>query len=377
VPNREKALLGWLLSSGILSREHWALHHNYNAFRGKYGPLYTEVTGYGVSLLLNCFRWSQNPLFLEYAQKLAGFIHSSKVALNETESAFRYGYEPQTRLWSGRAYSFDTAICISSLLDLSKKAESSELTTDALEAGNWLTKSMQNKDGSFKACIETPSRSYPEIPGWFGGKGCLHAKVAISLYKLHELSRNHLFMDSFHSSLKWVLSKQEPSGGILAREGLSYIFTHSHCYASEALAFGYGKTGEKRYLSAFRKSVGWLLRNQNKDGSYYQSYGIRVPVLWKRLDATAQACRLFLLMHMIEHDKSYIIAAEKAAEFLMGNQSMNSDNASVHGGLCSKLLLFFRWPELNSWTNLFAVHALHLLARLDEYDLARAIRELF
>jgi uncharacterized protein YyaL (SSP411 family) len=377
ISERKELIFNWLLRSGILDRRHWALYHSYNTFRRRYGILYTEVTGYGISLFLDYFDWSGDPLYLKYAQKLTRFIHDSKTTLGKDRSCFRFGCNPLTGLWDRRAYSFDTAICISSLVELNKRVSMPRLRRDAIESGHWLVETMQNQDGSFKACIDTISGRSVDIPGWFGDRGCLHAKIAMSLHKLYGHSGNKSFIDGFKLSLKWLQSMQGPSGGILASESESYVFTHSHCYASEALAFAYGKTGEERYLTSFRKSVDWLLKYQNKDGSYYQSYGSPVPILWKRVDATAQACRLFLLMYLIEHDGTYLSAAGKAAKFLLASQSMKSSDISIRGGLYSRTIFSFRWPELNSWTNLFAIHALRLLGRVEEYDFKRAVGELF
>jgi hypothetical protein len=367
----------WLLDSGILDRTHWAIHHSYDALHKTYRPLYTEATAYGIALFLNYSTWSRNNQFLDYAKKLARFVHSSKIRLDDANSAFRFGYDTSTNSWSSKAYSFDTAICISSLLDLSKRTESPELILDATESGYWLVKKMQNKDGSFRAGIDTSSKSFIHVRSWFGDRGCLHGKIIMCLSKLYNYSQNSTFSDSLHSCLKWLLMMQKPSGGITNGQGKSYVFTHSHCYASEALAFAYERLGNEAYLKGLRMSVDWLVKRQNKDGSYYESYGLVVPVVWKRVEATAQACRLLSLMYLIEPKQVYLLAAEKAAKFLLKSQMVNSRNNAIRGGLCSKLLFSLKYPELNSWANLFAIHSLHILQRLKEYNFAEAINELF
>jgi hypothetical protein len=376
--DREKMISEWLLGSGILNRNYWAFHHSYNAFRKTYGPLYTEVTGYGLSLFLNLLNWSKDfNLPKDYAPRLAEFIHSSKTRIGEDKSAFRFGYYLSAEIWDRQAYSFDTGMCISAMLDLNRLNSRTSLAQDAVECGIWLTKDMQNGDGSFKTCMDTKSRQYVGIQSWFGDRGCLHGKIAISLCKLYEHTGDRVFNDSFNRSLKWLLSMQRPSGGFLARQGEDYVFTHSHCYASEALAFAYWKTEQKEYLNGFRRSVGWLVQHQNRDGSYNQSYGLRIPNAWKRVDATAQACRLLVLMHLIEPHEAYVSAAHKAADFMVSSLIAKTRDKGASRGLCSKLFLFLRWPELTSWTNMFAVHALHLLRKIEAYDFTEAVRELF
>jgi uncharacterized protein YyaL (SSP411 family) len=367
----------WLLRSGILNRNYWALHYGYNLLRKKYTPLYTEATGYGVKWLLNCANYSGNAALLDYAKKLGHFIHSSKISLNSERAALRSGYRHAAGCWDSYAYSFDTAICISSLIDLGKSTKSKEFLEDALQCGYWLVQEAQNSDGSFKACIDVNSRRFLKLTNWFGDRSCLHAKIAMSLYSLYECTRDQLFIDAFESLLDWLLSVQQPSGGVFAREGVSYVFTHSHCYALEALAFAYEKTKEEKYLAALKKGIDWLAKRQDKDGGFFDFYGLARPIPWKRIDATAQACRLFIGMHLLESEGTYILAARRAADFLARNQVTRSGDENAIGGFYTKSLGLVRWSELNSWTALFANHAFHLLESADKYSFSRFVTELF
>jgi hypothetical protein len=166
-----------------------------------------------------------------------------------------------------------------------------------------------------------------------------------------------------HSSrvLDWLLSVQQPSGGVFAREGVSYVFTHSHCYALEALAFAYEKTKEEKYLAALKKGIDWLAKRQDKDGGFFDFYGLARPIR----------------MHLLESEGTYILAARRAADFLARNQVTRSGDENAIGGFYTKSLGLVRWSELNSWTALFANHAFHLLESADKYSFSRFVTELF
>lgn len=373
----ERSSMNWLLTSGILNRVHWALHYGYSPLRKKLGPLYTEATGYGIKWLLNCSYWLRDDAFLYYSKKLGGFVDSSKISLNSKYSTFRSSFWPRTGSWDSKAYSFDTAVCVSALIDIGQLTNDSRFLEDAMSCGYWLVEEMQNSDGSFKSCMDTNSGRFVEIDSWFGDRGCLHAKIAISLYKLYELTCDPLFIEAFDSLLGWLLSLQQASGGISAREGVGYVFTHSHCYALEALAYAYEKTKEEKYFVAFKKGVDWLIQMQDKDGGFFDFYGLAKPILWKRIDATAQACRLFIGMFLLEPNEIYILAAKKVANFLVNNQVIGSNDKRIEGGLYTRRLSLFKWPEMNSWTVLFANHCFHLLKFIDEYDFHRFVTELF
>lgn len=240
----------------------------------------------------------------------------------ETSGAFYRGYDISTGAILSDLFSFDTAICVSGLVSLYKETNECAFLDSATLAGEWLVKQMQNNDGSFKALNRPSEPNYVLGKKWFGDKGCLHAKNAICLLKLYDLTRNDKFIESAKSVCDWVLHLQRKDGAFFTREEESFIFSHAHCYATEGLLYAHSKLKTKEYLKAVLKSANWLMRVQNKDGSIMRYHNKFMSTPIKSTDATAQSMRIWLILFKLTGEQRFLESALRSGDwdFLMQMQ---------------------------------------------------------
>ena len=272
-------------------------------------------------------------------------------------------------------YSFDLAMCLQGLLDLNRVQPNDGLVNAARAMGDWLTTRMLQPDGSFLAMYDQPQQEW-QHPGenFFDDAGCLHAKHAIGLLKLSEVSAESRYRDAAVRVCDWVLSLQDGDGGFRSNATQSQVVSHPHCYAVEGLLYAHYVTGYERYLKAAQQAAEWLLKAQNPDGSINIEYkkpwwrmGRRVveKVRPKRVtDATAQALRIWLLLNYLQGDSRFLDAARCAGDYLKGVQCVNSPDMNRVGG-------FYFWPGhdlMFTWATMFATQALYALQESEQSD---------
>ena len=172
----------------------------------------------------------------------------------------------------------------------------------------------------------------------------------------------------------WVLSLQDDDGSFRATEGLSYVITHPHCYATEGLLFAHHALGTESYLAAARRAGAWLLGAQNRDGSLSIEYNRPLRGIGRRVteklfprrvtDATAQAVRIWLALYHLDGDPRFLDACHRAERFLLEMQCTESPDRNAVGA-------FYFWPGhpiMFTWCTMFSAHALYALERADHKD---------
>lgn len=370
---RVSLALNWLASSGIRcadsnSAAQGGVNQGYNWRARRYPFVYSEITGYAVSTFSNAYRWTGNEGYVGLAQQAADFLLRAQ---GSVKPAHLRGAIPQglslPELQPGHHYySFDAAMCLQGILDLNRVKPSSQVVASAEAIGNWLLQQMQREDGSFRSVLSTESDQSPETPdNVFGDGGCLHAKHAIGLVKLGQLTGDSRYIVGAERVCDWVLGLQDEDGAFRATEKLSQVVSHPHCYATEGLLFAYSTLGIERYRDAARKASQWLLNVQNRDGSINIEYkrnwhhmGRRVVEKWfprRVTDATAQAVRIWLALYYLDNDPRYLDGCRRADSFLTSMQCTSDADRNRAGA-------FYFWPGhpvMFAWCTMFALHALH------------------
>ena len=91
----------------------------------------------------------------------------------------------------------------------------------------------------------------------------------------------------------------------------------------------------------------------------------------KRTDATAQAARIMLFAHLLNHNMKYKKAAKKAVTFLQKMQS-NSKNKNERGAVCFSLLDLIGLKRksilYNPWSSMFAANAMYYMNRINNKE---------
>jgi len=371
--------LDWLARSDIRWTGSFRLsgggvNQGYNWRKRSYPFVYSEITGYAVSLFVNAYRWTGDEGFLTLAQQSADFLLGVQAL---ADGDLVRGALPQGLSLPGlqprrQYYSFDAAMCLQGLLDMNNIRPAPKLLASARAIGDWLIERMQQESGAFLSVIDARTGASGQGSGdVFGDGGCLHAKHAIGLLKLSQATGDGRYRRAAGRVCDWVLGLQDGDGAFRTTEGLTQVVSHSHCYATEGLLFAHHEMGIERYLGAARRAGEWLLDVQNRDGSINIAYKRRWWRMGRRVieklrprrvtDATAQAIRIWLILYYLSGTRRFLDACYRASHFLVRMQCASSPDRNAVGG-------FYYWsghPVIFSWCAMFALHALYALEHFD------------
>lgn len=385
--------LGWLTRSDVrCAREgsagHGGVMQGYNWQERSYPFVYSEITGYAVSALVNAYRWTGEGEYLRLARESAGFLLRAPNGSGggSTRGAVLHSLSVPDLRWRQQLYSFDAAMCLQGLLDLNAVVPRPEVRERAEAIGRWLVAEMQQESGAFLAMRDAGSGEWsPSDEGdQFGDGGCLHAKHAIGLLKLGAATGEERYVDAARRVCDWVLGLQDDDGAFRTTERMEQVVSHTHCYATEGLLFAHSVLGREDYLDAARRAGRWLLSVQNRDGSisiahkrrwWRMGRHVTEKVFPRRVtDATAQAIRIWLSLYGLHDDPRYLDACRRAAAFLLEMQCTSSPDRNAVGGL-------YFWPGhpmMYTWSAMFAIDALYSLAHFDRKQAYQSMmKELF
>jgi len=404
----------WLFSSGIhyLDKKNNldAFYGDYNKNNNSYSFIYCEITGYAINYFLNLYKLEQEKKYLEVAKRAGYFILTKQYQENDLKGSMPWSIDRNGRphyLY----YSFDTSMCLSSLVDLYNMTEDNRFLKAAVMAADWLMEMAQNYDGSFKAVYNSNKRLFDENilrETWSGDGGCLHIKHLMGLLKVYKVTKFEKYIESINKLLEWSLKMQKDNGSFKATAYSPLTFTHSHCYATEGIIYAFNYFREPILERLILNSAQWLLKVQNQDGSYYDYYNLadmltrfiqtknilprlrsgffnidsNAIIKIKRTDATSQAARIMLFVYLLIGDERYKKAAINAIKFVNKMQSANFNKAE-QSAVCFGLLDFRgirRKSRLyTSWSSMFAVNAMQLFTQINNktIDIDTFVEELF
>lgn len=201
----------WISGSGIqrLTEDRALIGGVYRGFdrqSDSYQYLYCEITGYYASAMINRYRRSSEPDMLYRSRSAAEFLLST---LNDAKDEISGRAFPHSLDLSGRPkesyYSFDNAMCLQGLLHLQAADPYPRLMQAVTAVGGWLLE-MQRPDGSYWACEDGHDAAADPI---FKDGCCLHAKHAIALLKLAEVTGNGTFIEAAVRTCDWVRGLQD------------------------------------------------------------------------------------------------------------------------------------------------------------------------
>src|SRR3989338_3536102 len=312
----------WLMESPI-RRKDGAVYSWVN--KEKPGYVYPEIIGYSIKFFADLYDRTRQQAYLTLAQESADYLSTH---LSRNGSVGRDGYD----------YAFDSAICASGLIGLSKVHSLDEAQERALSRlAHFIFTSLSNHQSVLK-----DGTAVVDNDRWSLSWGALLAKNAIAL---HELSEH--YKDDKYKALAdnlFALTKQCFHEDHFCINGeRPCVYTHPHCYATEGLIF----LATKGYpvQDMVLKSAQWLSPNQQENGAMKSWYYRDAPTEYQG-DATAQAIRIWVCAD----NKRYKRNIEKAFGFLASLQTKEGGLAyNIADGKTSK--------DINSWVTLFAAQA--------------------
>src|SRR3989304_7384158 len=192
----------WLLDSGIqnVGKSH-PLEGGFNSKFDKnnknYPFIYSEITGYGISVLLYLNAASQDKIFLDRARLAAEWL--MKFALHRSGGAMpRHYYEKKDEqkeysFSDGLLFTFDSGMVMYGLMMLYKETKGERYLEAAERIAGFIIK-CQRKDGLLYAAYDPNKDNFVDDPKkWSSQSGSFHAKTALGFLEIYEATQNNSY----------------------------------------------------------------------------------------------------------------------------------------------------------------------------------------
>ncbi|MFX0138830.1 MAG: glycoside hydrolase family 88 protein, partial [Candidatus Hodarchaeota archaeon] len=273
--NTIRELKNWLLYSGIQSTDDdftkGSFRIYYNTETDSYAFAYSELTGYAITSFLYINEFDPDPLLIERAKLAANYIINlaEKNIYGAIED--RFFYESKTmRPW---LFSFDNGICLNGIVNLYKYTNEKKYLEIAQKIANWLINDMQKPDGSFHAAYDyKEGKLIEDLSAWSLHSEPHHAKIAIGLLNLYEITRDNLLKEKAFKICQWALKKQKNDGRFVTFQLKEDTQTHAHLYTAEALLYAGLKYKNERFIKSSQKATDWIISLQFPNGAFPRQF---------------------------------------------------------------------------------------------------------
>jgi hypothetical protein len=346
----------WFLRSGIQEANGGvARYHFSDVLRN--APVSSEITGYCVSTLVDLYRQTAQPVYLEAALKAAHFLVAT--AWRNECSAMQFECKPDTVRYS---YFFDVGIIIRGLLTLWRECGHAELLSAALKCGESMAKDFF--DGQeFSPIIELPAKTaLPyQLARWSKSPGCYQLKAAMAWYELWQIGRQDHFLTLYERLLDSSLASHESFLPGIEDEIPVMDRLHAYSYFLEGLLPAITQPGCADTLASGIERV-----------AYYMD---AISNIFLRSDVVAQLLRIRLFadaLGVVPLDES---AAGEEAATLRHFQSQDAD-PRLRGGFWFGEKVGETLPYMNPVSTAFCYQALQMWNRYQRGDLQLAWQQL-
>ena len=356
VSQAKQSAIHWLLHSGIQSRR-GGVYAWHDARKKEYAFLYPEITGYAISLFLYLYQTERQSLFLDRAIQAGNWILSR-------------AWDPQTRTISFRiydrkslafpyAYTFDTGMVLSGLVQLATITGKKRYQNLATEMGEWLCRTMSRPEGGF-FCFWDPKQNLRLISPdkWSTIPWGFLSKPARSLVELGKLTGNTLFTKTGEQVCEWTLRHQWEEGRFSVLADRSWVVSHPFLYTIEGLFLSSQLLQRKDFLESASKGLHWLFTQQLPDGGIPAEISEHREPYKIRSDVQAQFLRMALLIPEFGISRESIL---KTLQVLIEFQDSSKDRKARGGFRFAIDLEGLSVPHSNAWCTLFAIQALSLI----------------
>ncbi len=328
----------WLLNSGIRVPEGPQL----GAFRawrdGTWGWAYSEVTGYGVTLLCGLAQGGM-PGALEAA------VASGRWLLEQARlgPAFRCRFDDGA--WLGHLCAFDNGVIVTGLCHLFRLTGERTWLDAAVDTADWLAGRMDADDALVPKHDLATGGPAPQTR-WSSRSGPYQAKVALGLMQVATLAGRPDLAAAGERLCRRAARFQQPDGRFVTDAVLGDTYLHAHCYAIEGLLGAAALGAPAGTATPSEAAMRWLTRVRMPGGGVSRRFDGRAPEPVEHSDSTAQVLRLLLLTGA--HPDWIAPLAERLLTFqcndrdptryggfryALGGDAASFDNVTAHGTL--------------------------------------------
>lgn len=361
----------WLLDSGIQNltndeKRKGGINGYYDPNSMGYPFLYSEISGYALSLFVHMYIKTGDKIFLERAALTADWL--IKQALHErggVRTKLYYTDKDEANDYysfrNEKLFAFDSGIVLRGMIDLYKATQRRDYLDVACRIADFLI-GMQREDGflNYGMYGKTGEILAEDNNMWSRQRGSFYTKCMERLVDIYELTGDKKYKDAVIRLCDAALSRQTKDGRFISVVETGDTFLHSHCYSAEGLVYVGEKLNEPRYIEAARKATEWIFDHQLEDGGVPQWFDQKSGLFrnYQRCDISAQALRLGIYFYKRGDLRSeqFLQKLEKLKDRVVKFQ--------VEGGGQGGGFVFGRnfdgaiLEDVNSWHSFFAMHAL-------------------
>jgi len=343
---RIDAAVEWILTAASATKQ-GGISKGYSLMRGRWAPSYPETTGYSIPTLLNVARIFNRPELFRFAISLADYLLECRTP----EGGVAHF---QTKLKS-KPVVFDTGQVIFGWLAAYSASEESVYLEAASQAGDWLVQ------------VQHPSGLWREFQHLYLEK-VIDTRVAWALLELYQVTHQDAYRKAAIRNLEWAIKRQDPDGWFnecsLVRS--EDPLTHTLAYTAEGFLECGRLLNEPRYLASAQLTANALFGQQKPDGSLASTYasGWRETSSSSCLTGNCQVAHLWLRLHSLFSDSSYLTSAMKALRFVAQTQNLATSNRNIRGGIAGSFPIFGRYERLKypNWAAKFYIDAMLALS---------------
>ena len=370
----------WILSSGLVvsdsnNENFGGVHSYYDEKQNNYGFLYPEITGYFLSALNFLNNIDSNPKYIELSKNSVNWLMSIDQKYGGIIQGI-YQKDSEKKL----AYSFDTGICVTGILDCYKLTKEVKYLNFAQKLLSWIRDEAVQNNGLIQPVKDLESNKFfEEKKYWYKQFGCLHLKTSISFFKMYQLTKNESDLIMGKKILDQFRLFQNNNGSLSLHENESIIHIHSLCYALEGLIFGYYITKDENYLKTCEDALKWCSSKIENDGSMQLWFDSSYPSA-KTSYQIAQLIRLMVLFDRATENKIFYNDIQKLFNFMKKLHIVNGSQKTIGGFYEEFYKSFLGWKirhNVNSWGTLFALQSIHFKENYDSLSFDKSIEYLF
>ncbi len=345
----------WFLNSGIQS-EDGGFYAWQDMENKSHSYLYSEITGYAITILCFLYKVTKENIFLEKAWNAAQWILHDALDKKGAVLTRNYVKDPVEHysFERGNVYSFDCAMVAFGMLKLYGLTGNEKYLTCAESIINFLNNKMLKPSGIYYPIFDLKDNKSMEDPvKWSTQSGSFHSKLALCLCELAALKRDNSYNNIARKLVESSVNLFFKDNRFITNVSDDSSHFHPYSYTLEGMIYYSDKTRDGSYKGIIERAFGKIVSLQDADGGFPTrvSGSSDRDVPYQRSDIQAQILRLsYFVRSGLDRDK----LIEKVSSF----QNINDDYKGGflfgvdHDGTVKR--------HSNAWCSMFALQALYL-----------------
>jgi len=363
----------WLLYSDIRIKngpDRGAMYGWKNVYTATYPFIYNEIVGYSIT----AFSWIYSELgqvaALDAAKDASYWIIKNIEYYGNLLPAGRKEVDTfnQKGDLSNLIYAFDNGMIMVGLLNL-HKLKGDQRYLNYAEA---IAKAIIERFYEGSKMIAVVGRNFKPIVSnqgkeikWSMVPGAYHAKLALGLLELADLTGEDLYRKVSHSICNSLNTWQRPDGRFITNPDTDITYLHPHLYACEGLIFSGLKDFNRHYLTMGLNGLKWAIKTMLSNGGVLPRSTLEKDM--DQSDCISQLLRLLILCrHRLVEEIDF---REQSLDKIIEKLHLRLLDFDIPFGYDKGAMKYqISTESACSWCTMFSMQALRLWERRKEFE---------